>query len=225
MVVEFVILMTSCAVCSCPSSKACARCHVTYYCSANYQKEDWQTHRDICVAVPPTQHPICRSLFNWYKRALRKPRNDLIAKQYAVLELFSITSIAEMILSPNHQLLCSFRLHFVQLGLETQMNPTFLENAFTKAKQATNEQNQYVLAKLCSKVAQRNDPDDEYWDCEFPYVPIQRPTATFAKMHSSFPIAWSESRHRLQNAWIGCDRGSRLRKKAKQLFKKTRYLL
>jgi len=44
-----------CDVCKTPTTKACARCKTSYFCSAECQKLAWKKHKKTCK--PPTTPP------------------------------------------------------------------------------------------------------------------------------------------------------------------------
>ncbi|KAJ7256215.1 hypothetical protein B0H12DRAFT_1016096, partial [Mycena haematopus] len=43
-----------CTVCRAPTTKKCARCSTTFYCSTAHQKLDWKKHKLACLppAIP-----------------------------------------------------------------------------------------------------------------------------------------------------------------------------
>ena len=86
-----------CAVCSTPSSKACSKCNVTYYCSTEHQLEDWSGgHKDCCVDYPHTadESRECEMMFAWYKNVMIRPQTTFEQKQIAILELFVMFQVA-----------------------------------------------------------------------------------------------------------------------------------
>jgi len=44
-----------CDVCKTSTTKACARCKISYFCSAECQKTAWKKHKKVCK--PPTSPP------------------------------------------------------------------------------------------------------------------------------------------------------------------------
>ena len=45
----------NCQVCHISSNiKGCSKCHVSYYCSVDCQKQDWTSHKPICQAITNT---------------------------------------------------------------------------------------------------------------------------------------------------------------------------
>uniref|UniRef100_A0A336L5D1 CSON004625 protein n=1 Tax=Culicoides sonorensis TaxID=179676 RepID=A0A336L5D1_CULSO len=38
-----------CNVCQKPAEKKCARCHISYYCSVDCQRQDWKSHKKDCT--------------------------------------------------------------------------------------------------------------------------------------------------------------------------------
>jgi len=50
-----------CDVCSTTTTKACARCKTSYFCSAECQKLAWKKHKKTCKA--PTTPPLSEVLF------------------------------------------------------------------------------------------------------------------------------------------------------------------
>jgi len=53
-----------CDVCKSPTTKACARCKTSYFCSAECQKSAWKKHKKTCKAPtsPPTSEAELRVL-------------------------------------------------------------------------------------------------------------------------------------------------------------------
>lgn len=45
----------SCCVCWKESTERCARCRVTWYCSAEHQRVDWPTHKSVCLSRKPDE--------------------------------------------------------------------------------------------------------------------------------------------------------------------------
>ncbi|TDL14592.1 hypothetical protein BD410DRAFT_797085 [Rickenella mellea] len=44
-----------CAVCETMSTQRCSRCALSYYCSKEHQKQDWQNHKRVCHVSMSTQ--------------------------------------------------------------------------------------------------------------------------------------------------------------------------
>jgi len=53
-----------CSVCKTPTTKACARCKTSYFCSASCQKSAWKKHKKTCKAptTPPATEAELRNL-------------------------------------------------------------------------------------------------------------------------------------------------------------------
>jgi len=53
-----------CDVCSTKTTKACARCKTSYFCSAECQKSAWKKHKKTCKAptTPPATEADLRAL-------------------------------------------------------------------------------------------------------------------------------------------------------------------
>ncbi|MPC50943.1 Protein msta, isoform A [Portunus trituberculatus] len=56
------MVVGACAVCGCPASQRCGKCHLTAYCSKDHQKQHWKTHRTECSPYRklPGKQPIIK---------------------------------------------------------------------------------------------------------------------------------------------------------------------
>jgi len=57
-----------CDVCKTATTKACARCKTSYFCSAECQKSAWKKHKKVCKAPtsPPASEAELRTLHKAY---------------------------------------------------------------------------------------------------------------------------------------------------------------
>ena len=116
-----------CTVCSTPSSKVCSKYHVTYYCSAKHQLEDWKAgHNDCCVHYPyqPNQSQACQTMFAWYKRVMSLAHTHVKQKEMVLFELITMLDVAETseYLKSYQEIQWSLILRIVGLAIAIQLH-------------------------------------------------------------------------------------------------------
>jgi len=52
-----------CSVCKTPTTKACARCKTSYFCSASCQKSAWKKHKKTCKAPTTKACARCKTSY------------------------------------------------------------------------------------------------------------------------------------------------------------------
>lgn len=117
----------SCAVCLTPSSKVCAKCHVTYYCSTEHQQQDWKTnHKDSCIEYPHQTGAsrACATMFAWYKDVMSLPQTTFEQKKILILELMSLLMVATTsdYLKTIHRIQWALVFRIVDLAIELKLN-------------------------------------------------------------------------------------------------------